>query len=186
MACPATWMARALPMPWSPPDATPAQMTWQAGIDVLSLGGTKNGCMGVEAVVLFDPARAFEFELRRKRAGTSSGPNTASSPPRWRPGWTDDLWLRLAAQANAMGQNLVQALAPGHRISSLIHPAPGQYASSPGLRPGAPMQAPHERGAQFYTMDAGSPDHETARFVASVVHHPGAEVADADHRACSP
>ena len=48
---------------------TPAELTWQAGVDVLSFGGTKNGCLGVEAVVLFDPARAWEFELRRKRGG---------------------------------------------------------------------------------------------------------------------
>ena len=48
---------------------TPAEMTWKAGIDILSFGGTKNGCMGVEAVVIFDPEKAWEFELRRKRGG---------------------------------------------------------------------------------------------------------------------
>ena len=48
---------------------TPAELTWKAGVDVLSFGGTKNGCLGVEAVMLFDPARAWEFELRRKRGG---------------------------------------------------------------------------------------------------------------------
>jgi len=47
----------------------PAEMTWKAGVDVLTFGGTKNGCMGVEAVVFFDPAKAWEFELRRKRGG---------------------------------------------------------------------------------------------------------------------
>jgi threonine aldolase len=49
--------------------ATAAEMTWKAGVDVVSFGGTKNGCMGVEAVVIFDPAKAWEFELRRKRGG---------------------------------------------------------------------------------------------------------------------
>ncbi|MEW9919653.1 low specificity L-threonine aldolase [Marimonas sp. MJW-29] len=48
---------------------TAAEMTWKAGVDVVSFGGTKNGCMGVEAVVFFDPSKAWEFELRRKRAG---------------------------------------------------------------------------------------------------------------------
>ncbi len=38
---------------------TPAEMTWKSGIDVVSFGGTKNGCMGVEAVVFFNPARAW-------------------------------------------------------------------------------------------------------------------------------
>src|SRR6056297_3037133 len=47
---------------------TPAEMTWKAGIDALSLGATKNGCLGVEAVMFFAPDTAWEFELRRKRA----------------------------------------------------------------------------------------------------------------------
>ena len=49
-------------------NASPAEMTWRAGVDALSFGGTKNGLMGVEAVVLFDPALGWELELRRKRA----------------------------------------------------------------------------------------------------------------------
>ena len=48
-------------------DCTPAEMTWKAGIDAVSVGGTKNGCLGVEAVIFFDPAPAWECELRRKR-----------------------------------------------------------------------------------------------------------------------
>ena len=48
---------------------TPAQMTWQAGVEVLSFGATKNGALGVEAVVLFDPSLAEQFALRRKRGG---------------------------------------------------------------------------------------------------------------------
>ena len=48
---------------------TPAEMTWKLGIDAVSFGGTKNGCLGVEAVVFFDPGHAWEFELRRKRGG---------------------------------------------------------------------------------------------------------------------
>jgi len=48
-------------------DCSPAEMSWKSGIDALSLGGTKNGCMGVEAVIFFDPGHAWEFELRRKR-----------------------------------------------------------------------------------------------------------------------
>ncbi|MEM7732918.1 MAG: beta-eliminating lyase-related protein [Pseudomonadota bacterium] len=44
-----------------------AEMTWKAGVDAVSFGGTKNGCLGVEGVILFDPDHAWEFELRRKR-----------------------------------------------------------------------------------------------------------------------
>ena len=47
----------------------PADVTWRAGVDILSLGATKNGALAAEAVVFFDPARAGDFEFRRKRGG---------------------------------------------------------------------------------------------------------------------
>ncbi len=50
-------------------NTTPAQMTWQSGIDVLSFGATKGGALAAEAVVVFDPARAAFMGERRKRAG---------------------------------------------------------------------------------------------------------------------
>jgi threonine aldolase len=89
--------------------ATPAEMTWKAGIDVLSLGGTKNGCLGVEGVVLFDPAKAWELELRRKRAGHLFSKNRFLAA-QMEAYLTDGLWLRLAGQANAMGERLRQGL----------------------------------------------------------------------------
>jgi len=54
---------------------TPAEMTWKAGVDVAVFGGTKNGCLGVEAVIFFNPegagatGQSWAFELRRKRGG---------------------------------------------------------------------------------------------------------------------
>jgi threonine aldolase len=47
----------------------PAELSWKAGVDVLSFGVIKNGGMNAEAVVFFDPARVADFEYRRKRAG---------------------------------------------------------------------------------------------------------------------
>ena len=47
-------------------NCTPAEMTWKAGVDAVTFGGTKNGLMGVEGVIFFDPDKAWEFELRRK------------------------------------------------------------------------------------------------------------------------
>jgi len=90
--------------------ATPAEMTWKAGIDVLSFGGTKNGCLGVEAVVFFDPAKAWEFELRRKRGGHLFSKHRMLSA-QFEAYLTDGLWLRLAGQANTMGNRLAQGLA---------------------------------------------------------------------------
>ncbi len=89
--------------------ATPAEMTWRAGIDVLSLGGTKNGCMGVEGVVLFNPEKSWELELRRKRAGHLFSKHRFLSA-QMEAYLTGDLWLRLATHANAMGQRLAEGL----------------------------------------------------------------------------
>jgi len=88
---------------------SPAEMTWKAGVDVLSFGGTKNGCMGVEAVILFDPAKAWEFELRRKRAAHLVSKHRYLSAQMT--GYLDDdLWLKSARMANANCARLVEGL----------------------------------------------------------------------------
>jgi threonine aldolase len=142
--------------------ASPADMTWRAGIDILSLGGTKNGCMGVEAVVLFDPAKAWELQLRRKRAGHLFSKHRYLSA-QMEAYLTDDLWLRLAGQANAMGARLVQGLAqlPG---TSLMHPAPANMLF-PTWAPGTHERA-QAKGAVYYPMPAPE-GREGARLVAS-------------------
>ncbi len=50
-------------------NCSPAEATWKRGVDVLSLGATKNGALCAEAVVFFDPSMAGDFARRRKRAG---------------------------------------------------------------------------------------------------------------------
>ncbi|MCL4189178.1 MAG: low specificity L-threonine aldolase [Rhodobacteraceae bacterium] len=148
---------------------SPAELTWKAGVDVLSLGGTKNGLMGVEAVVLFDPARSWEFELRRKRGGHlfSKHRFLAAQMEAWLDG---DLWLDLARRSNAMAARLEAGLAgvPGAR---LVHPrqANAVFAAWP--------RAAHRRaqaaGAAYYLWPADQtlegPDDEavSARLVAS-------------------
>jgi threonine aldolase len=142
--------------------ASPAEMTWKAGIDVLSLGGTKNGCLGVEAVVLFDPTKAWEFELRRKRAGHLFSKHRFLSA-QMEAYLTDGLWLRLAAQANAMGATLVQGLAqvPG---ASLLHPAPANMLFT--AWPKGTNTRATDRGAVYYATPAPE-GQEGARLVAS-------------------
>ncbi|MGI3168843.1 threonine aldolase family protein [Pseudooceanicola sp. C21-150M6] len=91
-------------------NATPAEMTWRLGVDVLSFGGTKNGCMGVEAVILFDPARAREFELRRKRGAHLFSKHRYLSA-QMAAYLQDNLWRDLAAKANANMRRLADGLA---------------------------------------------------------------------------
>lgn len=101
-------------------NCSPAELTWKSGIDVLSFGGTKNGLMGVEAVVLFDSEKAWEFELRRKRGGHLFSKHRFLSA-QMEAYLTDELWLRLANDANAAGQHLSQGI---RKItgSQIIHP----------------------------------------------------------------
>ena len=80
-------------------NASPAEMTWRAGIDALSFGGTKNGLMGVEGVIFFDPKHAWEFELRRKRGAHLFSKHRYLSA-QMLAYLTDDLWLDLARRAN--------------------------------------------------------------------------------------
>jgi len=90
-------------------NAAPAQMTWQAGIDVLSFGATKGGAIGAEAVLIFDPARAAFFAERRKRGGhlLSKHRFLAAQFAAFLDG---GLWLDLAHHANAMARELAGKL----------------------------------------------------------------------------
>ncbi len=88
---------------------SPAEVTWKAGVDALSFGGTKNGCLGVEAAIFFDPSHAREFELRRKRAGHLFSKNRylAAQMEAYLDGGH---WLETAARANSAGQKLFKGL----------------------------------------------------------------------------
>jgi threonine aldolase len=81
-------------------DCTAAEMSWKAGVDTVSFGGTKNGAMGVEACVIFDPDLAWEFELRRKRGGHLLSKHRFLSA-QMQGYLADGLWLETARAANA-------------------------------------------------------------------------------------
>ena len=88
---------------------SPAEMTWQSGVDVLTLGGTKNGCLAAEAIVFFKPEMVGNFPFLHKRSGQllskmrfiSSQLNAYIS---------DDVWTRNAGHANAMAKILSEGL----------------------------------------------------------------------------
>jgi threonine aldolase len=149
--------------------ATPAEMTWKAGIDVLSFGGTKNGLMGVEAVVIFDPQKAWEFELRRKRGGHLFSKHRYLSA-QMLAYLTDDLWLHMARHANAMGARLAEGIqsVPG---GALLHPTDANMVFA-GL-PRARHRAAKDSGAVYYfwpedrSLDGSDDEILTARLVCS-------------------
>jgi threonine aldolase len=84
---------------------SPADLSWRAGVDVLSFGATKNGCLAAEAIVLFDRARASELGFRRKRAGHLLSKLRFLSA-QLEAYLLDDLWLSNARHANAMAARL--------------------------------------------------------------------------------
>ena len=90
-------------------DCTAAEMTWKAGIDAISFGGTKNGLLGVEAVIFFDPKHAWEFELRRKRGAHLFSKHRYLSA-QMDAYLSEGLWLRSARQANDNAAYLAQGL----------------------------------------------------------------------------
>lgn len=88
---------------------SPADISWKAGVDVLSFGATKNGCLIAEAVVFFDPAMAKDFIFRRKRAAQLFS-KMRFIAAQFDAYFEDNLWLRMAAHANAMARRLSDGL----------------------------------------------------------------------------
>lgn len=88
---------------------TPAELTWRAGVDILSFGFVKNGGLSSEAIIFFTPERAAGFAERRKRGGhlLSKGRFSAAQILAM---IKDDLWLENARAANAGAQRLAAAL----------------------------------------------------------------------------
>jgi threonine aldolase len=96
---------------------SPAEATWKCGVDVLSLGATKNGALGADAVVFFDPAMARDFERRRKRAGLLMSKLRFVSA-QLIAYFQNGLWLENARHANAMATRMAQGLraVPGAKL----------------------------------------------------------------------
>lgn len=90
-------------------NCTAAELTWKAGVDVLCLGASKNGCLSAEMVIFFDKSLAQGFVHRRKRTGhlLSKGRLFGAQILAW---LKDQHWLTLATQANHHARVLADAL----------------------------------------------------------------------------
>lgn len=127
---------------------SPAGLSWQAGVDALSFGGTKNGAMGVEAVIFFDPKHAWEFELRRKR-GAHLASKHRFLAAQMSAYLQDGLWLDLAQKSNAANARLVRGL---KQIENLhyLHEPEANIGFAQWAR--ASHQRLQDAGAQYYLM----------------------------------
>lgn len=132
----------------------PADVTWRAGIDVLSLGATKNGALSAEAIVVFDDRIAEELVYRTKRSGhvTSKMRFQAAQMAAY---LTDGLWLRLASNANQRMAELVDVLQPlaahGVRLQERV-----DVNMAFVELPAAAIDAAAEAGVHFYRMGPDS------------------------------
>lgn len=101
--------------------ASPAALTWKAGVDVLCLGGTKNGCMAAEAVIFFGERGVDQLPWRQKRAGLSWSKHRFLSA-QWSAYLADGLWLDLASTANGMARKLASVLDNDGDVSLIRSP----------------------------------------------------------------
>jgi len=97
--------------------ASPADLTWRAGVDVLSFGGTKNGMLGTEAVVFFNRTLARDFAYRVKQSGQLAS-KLRYAGAQWAAMLESGAWLRNAARANGVAARLAEGLRvlPGVRL----------------------------------------------------------------------
>ena len=132
----------------------PADVTWRAGVDVLSLGATKNGALSAEAIVVFDDRIADELVYRTKRSGHVTSKMRFQSA-QLTAYLSDGLWLRLAAGSNQRMAALVTELedlaAYGVRLQERV-----DVNMAFVELPGAAIDAAAAAGALFYRMDATS------------------------------
>jgi threonine aldolase len=90
--------------------ASPADLTWRSGVDLLSFGATKNGAIGAELIVVFRKDVAGDLALRHRRGGHQPSKMRFISA-QLEAYLANDLWLRNARHANAMAARLGRALA---------------------------------------------------------------------------
>jgi threonine aldolase len=138
-------------------DCHPGDVTWRAGIDVLSFGATKNGALAAEAVVFFNPDLVRDFEFRRKRAGhlLSKSRFVAAQLLAY---VETGVWQRNARRANDLAQRIGRAAG-----SALLHPV---EANEVFVQVGDERKAQlRDAGFEFY--DWGPQTSGEARFVVS-------------------
>jgi len=100
---------------------TPAELTWRAGVDMFSLGATKNGVLTADAIVCFDPALAQELSFRLKRAGQVAS-KMRFQAAQLNAYLEDGYWLTLARAANSAMQRLSSGL-KARGLQLLVEPA---------------------------------------------------------------
>ncbi|MGE0280833.1 MAG: low specificity L-threonine aldolase [Rhizobiaceae bacterium] len=151
-------------------DVSPAEVTWKRGVDMLSFGGTKNGCWCAEAVVLFNPSKASEFAFYRKRAAQLFSKSRFIAA-QFEVYLKDDLWLTTARHANAMAARLAEIFSESSVTRLAWQPQANEVFA---IMPRETMAQLTDAGAVFYDWHVPAsfegqigPDEVLCRFVTS-------------------
>jgi threonine aldolase len=139
-------------------NCTPAEMTWRSGVDVLSFGATKNGCMAAEAIIFFKPELVGNLAFLMKRSGHLLSKMRFVSA-QLEAYITDDVWLRNAKHANEMGKKLSEGLAK-HNSIKLVYPTQANEVFAE-----FPRKTIEHLNLEGYKMNEGELDGQAVRLV---------------------
>src|SRR5215471_6249714 len=124
----------------------PKTITWKAGVDILSFGGTKNGVAAGELVIFFDKKSSRDFQYRVKQAGQLGSKMRFLAAP-WLGLLNGDVWLRNARQANEAAHRLAQRLRSEAGVENVF---PVESNAVFVQLDDQLMQGLHARGWRFY------------------------------------
>jgi threonine aldolase len=121
-------------------------ITWKAGVDVLSFGGTKNGVAVGELVIFFDKKASRDFQYRVKQAG-HLGSKMRFLAAQWLGLLNGDVWLRNARHANEAARELAQRLRNEAEVETVF---PVESNAMFVQLDDQVVQGLHARGWRFY------------------------------------
>ncbi|MGB3500236.1 MAG: low specificity L-threonine aldolase [Mesorhizobium sp.] len=126
--------------------ATPADMTWRRGVDIMSFGATKNGCWIADAVIVFNRDLGRDLVNIRQRAGQGFSKSRFIAA-QFEAYLSDDLWLSSASHANAMSAKLAQAIGHSNRVRLAWSPQANEIFA---IMPASLRQSLLTEGARFH------------------------------------
>lgn len=129
---------------------SPAEMTWKRGIDLVTFGGTKNGCWCAEALIFMNPEDARNMPYLRKRSGQviSKSRFVAAQFDAY---LKDDLWLKLAAHANEMAAQLEETVRNSNKLRMAWEREANEVFV---ITSRSQMEKMQQNGAKFYDWPA--------------------------------
>jgi threonine aldolase len=141
-------------------NCTPAEMTWKSGIDVLSFGATKNGCIAAEAIIFFKPELVGNLSFLMKRAGHLLSKMRFVSA-QLEAYISNNVWLDNAKNANEMGKKLSEGLIK-HNSIKLAYPTQANEVFAK-----FPKEVIEHLNSEGYKMNEDELDGQAARLVAA-------------------